>query len=82
MPVLSETLCYQNLVMAAKTDFSKDTLTEILANYSLGQYKDSKLFTTGTVQTNILLETTVGKFVFIEYLDFLGNKEFYNELFD
>lgn len=40
-----------------KTKFSKDDFIEILLNYDLGKYKNSKLFTTGTVQTNLLLQT-------------------------
>ena len=43
--------------MAMKTKFSKDDFIEILLNYDLGKYKNSKLFTTGTVQTNLLLQT-------------------------
>ena len=43
--------------MAMKTKFSKDDFIKILLNYDLGKYKNSKLFTTGTVQTNLLLQT-------------------------
>ncbi len=43
--------------MAMKTKFSKDDFIEILLNYDFGKYKNSKLFTTGTVQTNLLLQT-------------------------
>jgi hypothetical protein len=46
------------LNMAAKTGFSQNELTEILARYNLGEYQDAKVFTSGTVQTNILLKTT------------------------
>jgi len=53
--------------MAVKTEFSKTDLIEILSNYNLGEYKASKPFTTGAVQTNFLLQTTKGKFVFRYY---------------
>lgn len=50
--------------MAVKTSFSKADFTNILSDYNLGKYKKSRPFTTGAVQTNFLLETTRGKFVF------------------
>ena len=53
--------------MAVKTNFSKNDFVEILSNYDLGEYKKSKPFTTGAVQTNFLLQTTKGKFVFRYY---------------
>lgn len=53
--------------MAVKTKFSKDDFVKILSDYDLGEYKSSKPFTTGTVQTNFLLQTTKGKFVFRYY---------------
>lgn len=53
--------------MAAKTNFSKNDFVEILSNYDLGECKESKPFTTGAVQTNFLLQTTKGKFVFRYY---------------
>ncbi len=53
--------------VAAKTRFSKTELTEILSDYDLGVYKDSKPLTEGTVQTNYLLKTEKGKFVFRYY---------------
>lgn len=53
--------------MAVKTNFSKNDFVEILSNYDLGEYKESKPFTTGAVQTNFLLQTTKGKFVFRYY---------------
>lgn len=53
--------------MAVKTKFSKGDFINILSNYDLGEYKDSKSFTTGVVQTNFLLQTTKGKFVFRYY---------------
>ncbi len=53
--------------MAVKTKFSKNELIEILSNYNLGEYKESKPIVEGTVQTNYLLKTTKGKFVFRYY---------------
>lgn len=53
--------------MAVKTKFSKDDFVEILSDYELGNYKSVKPFTTGAVQTNFLLQTTKGKFVFRYY---------------
>ena len=53
--------------MATKTKFSKKELSEILSNYDLGEFKDSKLFTGGKVQINTLIKTTKGKFVFRYY---------------
>ena len=47
--------------------FTGKKLAEILLNYDLGEYTDSKVFTSGTVQTNILVQTTKGKFVFRYY---------------
>ncbi|MCR2820935.1 homoserine kinase [Lederbergia panacisoli] len=40
---------------------------QILSNYSLGNYLASAPFTTGTVQTNIKVQTTDGQFVFRYY---------------
>ena len=53
--------------MSVKTKFSKNDLAKILSSYNLGEYKNIKPFTGGTVQTNLLLETTKGKFVFRYY---------------
>lgn len=53
--------------MAVKTHFSNDELREILSNYQLGEYKHSKPIAEGTVQTNFLLQTTKGMFVFRYY---------------
>jgi homoserine kinase type II len=53
--------------MVVKTEFSKSELMEVLSYYSLGEYQDSKPFATGTVQTNLLLQTTKGEFVFRYY---------------
>ena len=53
--------------MAVKTSFSKDDFTKILSEYNLGKFKKYTHFKTGAVQTNVLLETTEGKFVFRYY---------------
>lgn len=53
--------------MTVKTKFSKNDFVKILSDYDLGEYKSSKPFTTGAVQTNFLLQTTKGKFVFRYY---------------
>jgi homoserine kinase type II len=53
--------------MAIKTELSKGDFTEILSNYNLGEYKTSKPFTTGSVQTILSLQTTKGEFVFKYY---------------
>ena len=53
--------------MAVKTTFSKEEFSKILSNYDLGKYKKFKPFKLGAVQTNLLLETTKGKFVFRYY---------------
>ncbi|MFH1455819.1 MAG: homoserine kinase [archaeon] len=53
--------------MAVKTTFSKEDFNKILSEYDLGEYKKFKPFKLGAVQTNLLLETTRGKFVFRYY---------------
>lgn len=53
--------------MTVKTNFSKEKLSEIISKYDLGELKESKTFSSGTVQTNIFFETTKGKFVFRLY---------------
>lgn len=53
--------------MAVKTPFSKIDFNKILSGYDLGELGRSKSFITGTVQTNFLLVTTKGKFVFRYY---------------
>ena len=53
--------------MVTKTKFTKEELNNILANYNLGKLKNSKTFKEGFVQTNILLNTTKGKFVLRYY---------------
>ena len=53
--------------MANKIKFSKTELQQILSNYNLGVLKNSKVFTGGSVQINILLQTTKGKYVLRYY---------------
>jgi homoserine kinase type II len=53
--------------MAAKSALSRDDFTEILSNYALGEYRASQPISAGTVQTNFLLQTTKGEFVFRYY---------------
>lgn len=50
--------------MAEKTKFSESDLIDILGDYRLGELRGFTAFSTGTVQTNLLLETTMGRFVF------------------
>jgi hypothetical protein len=56
-----------NGCMAAKTDFSKRELINILGGYDVGEYKSHRAFEQGADQTNILLETTQGKFAYRYY---------------
>ncbi|GCE24067.1 homoserine kinase [Dictyobacter kobayashii] len=53
--------------MAVKTEFSKQQFIEILSDYTLGDFTAFKPITAGTVQTNFLLQTTQGTFVFRYY---------------
>ena len=53
--------------MATRTNFSQNNLSDILSSYSLGELIDSQPFTTGTVQTNLRLQTTTGDYVFRYY---------------
>lgn len=53
--------------MAVKTNFTKKVFQEILNNYNIGDFKESKPFKAGYVQTNILIKTTKGKFVLRYY---------------
>lgn len=50
--------------MAVKSHISDADFEHILSHYDLGAFEKATPFTTGTVQTNILLQTTTGKFVF------------------
>jgi homoserine kinase type II len=53
--------------MAAHTDISRAAIVRILAKYDLGGYRSAKPFPQGTVQTNLLLQTTQGRLVFKYY---------------
>jgi Ser/Thr protein kinase RdoA (MazF antagonist) len=50
--------------MTSKTTFSAADFQQILAHYQLGRYRHAEPIPQGTVQTNYVLETTTGKFVF------------------
>lgn len=50
--------------MAEKTKFSDHDLSDILSEYRLGEFRGFTPFSTGTVQTNLLVETTTGRYVF------------------
>lgn len=53
--------------MAAKTSFSKEDFTGLLAGYDLGEYQDHKPFEHGADQTNIQVITTKGTYAFRYY---------------
>ena len=53
--------------MVVKTNFTKNDMIKILSNYDLGEYKKSKPFKLGAIQTNLLLETIKDRFVFKYY---------------
>lgn len=53
--------------MAAKTEFNKNELISILLKYNLGKLILVEPIKSGTVQTNILIKTSKGKFVFRYY---------------
>ncbi|MBU0531612.1 MAG: homoserine kinase [Candidatus Uhrbacteria bacterium] len=53
--------------MAVKTKFLRQDFENILSKYNIGEFVKSKPFTEGSVQTNVLIETTKGKFVFRYY---------------
>jgi homoserine kinase len=53
--------------MAVKTEFSKAEFAEILSAYDLGEIRDSKPISKGTVQTNFWIQTANGQFVFRYY---------------
>lgn len=50
--------------MAEKTKFTEADLIHILSEYRLGEFRGFTPFSAGTVQTNLLLETNFGKYVF------------------
>ncbi|MBX3067001.1 MAG: homoserine kinase [Anaerolineae bacterium] len=53
--------------MAVKTEFSTQDFETILSQFDLGEYRSFKPFKHGAVQTNLLLVTTKGQFVFRYY---------------
>lgn len=53
--------------MAVKTPFAPDDFVTILSQYDLGAYTDSDAISQGTVQTNYILSTSHGMFVFRYY---------------
>ncbi|WP_126597782.1 homoserine kinase [Dictyobacter aurantiacus] len=53
--------------MAVKTSFSSSEFSQILARYDLGALLDFAPIAHGSVQTNFLLRTTQGRFVFRYY---------------
>ncbi len=53
--------------MAIKTQFTGDDFTALLAHYAVGAYDGAEPIEAGTIQTNYVLHTTHGKFVFRYY---------------
>ena len=53
--------------MTKRTVFSKEVLSGILADYTLGELIDFQLFTEGSVQTNLKMFTTKGYYAFRYY---------------
>ncbi len=53
--------------MAVKTKFTKTNIINILVKYNLGSFVNFKPIKKGTVETNFLLKTSTGKFVFRYY---------------
>lgn len=60
--------------MAAHTNISQAAIVSILAKYDLGGYRSAKPFVHGTVQTNLLLRTTQGRFALKYYENRSRNK--------
>ena len=54
-------------MMAVKTVFAQDDFVNVLSQYDLGAYVQSDAISEGTVQTNYVLQTTQGKYVFRYY---------------
>lgn len=65
--------------MAIKSNLSHADFERILSHYHIGAFENAIPFTTGTVQTNILLHTTRGKFVLRCYE---RNRSFKSVLFE
>lgn len=53
--------------MAVKTKISEKDFAQILSSYDLGNFKDTQPISKGSVQTNYLIQTSKGKFVFRYY---------------
>jgi Ser/Thr protein kinase RdoA (MazF antagonist) len=53
--------------MVHRTEFTKDDFIAILSAYDLGALRSFRPIAAGTVETNILLKTTKGRFVFRHY---------------
>jgi homoserine kinase type II len=53
--------------MVAKTQFTPDEFVAILCHYDLGTYAHSAAISQGTVQTNFVIQTSQGRFVFRYY---------------
>jgi Ser/Thr protein kinase RdoA (MazF antagonist) len=66
-------------MVAVKSTLEKSDVEQILAHYNVGVIERVKAFTTGTVQTNILLYTTRGRFV-LRYYE--CNRSFNSVLFE
>src|SRR5689334_3467965 len=64
--------------MAVKTEFTKNDFIRILSKYDLGELQDFTPIAQGTVQTNVILETTKGRFV----LKYYENRSFGSVLFE
>src|SRR4051794_15334905 len=61
-----------------KFEVSKGGVAAIFSNYNLGEFQEMIPLTGGTVQTNLLLETTGGRFVLRLYI----NREFESVRFE
>lgn len=53
--------------MAVKTVFSNEEFVQILAGYNLGGLQNAEPISKGTVQTNFVLDTNKGKYIFRYY---------------
>lgn len=53
--------------MPVKTNLTNKDLTKIITSYNFGEFKGAEAFTHGSVQTNIFLKTSKGKFVLRYY---------------
>ncbi len=53
--------------MAVKTILSEEELVAVLSDYRLGEYLSSRPIPEGTVQTNYVLQTTLGRYIIRYY---------------